>query len=127
MKEQDVLNKFRIDMAKEGVELWRNQSGAFYAPDGRLVRFGLCNDSAAINAKIKSSDLIGGQSVLITPEMVGSVVLQLVAYEVKKPFWVYRGDEHEKAQKFFIDKINAKGGKAAFVTLNKKGLYEYFY
>lgn len=126
MKEQDVLNKFRMDKAQQGVELWHNLSGALYNPAGRLVRFGLCNDSPTINQKIKSADLIGGEEITITHEMIGTKILQLVAYEVKHPEWKYRGDRHEAAQKVFIDKINRKGGKAAFVTINKEGEYEYF-
>lgn len=126
MKEQDVLNKFRMDKASEGVELWHNPSGALYNHSGRLIRFGLCNDSTTINMKIKSSDLIGGEEITITQDMVGIKILQLVAYEIKHPQWKYKGDRHEAAQKVFIDKINRKGGKAAFVTINKEGEYEYF-
>lgn len=125
MKEQDVLNKFRVHKAQQGVELWHNPSGALFTPQGRLMRFGLCNDSAAINKKIKSADLIGGEEITITPDMLGKKILMLVAYEMKEPLWKYRATEHEKAQKVFLDKINKRGGHAAFVTINKDGEFEY--
>lgn len=124
MREQDVQNSFRIYKSKQKVELWKNPSGAYYV-DGRLIRYGLCNESAYANQCIKSADLIGGEMITITPEMVGQTVLKLVAYEVKKPNWKYRGTDHEIAQKVFIDKINSKGGDAAFVTINKEGEFVY--
>jgi len=90
--------------------------GAMASPNGSFVRFGLANDSQAVNAVFKSSDLIGIRPVLITQEFVGKTIGQFVAREVKKHDWVYKNTPREKAQKSFIDLINNLGGDAAFAT-----------
>jgi len=80
------------------------------------VRFGLGNESSALNARFKSSDLIGWRPVLITPDMVGKIIAQFMARECKYEGWTYHGSEREKAQKAFIDLVVAEGGDACFAT-----------
>ena len=109
--EASVQALVRLQAAQRGCCLWRNNVGAV----GRL-RFGLANDSTGINRVIKSSDLIGIQARVITPEMVGTVIGQFVARECKSAGWVYRGTAREKAQLKFIEIVNGYGGDAAFVT-----------
>lgn len=100
-----------------GVTLWRNNVGVLPNPEtGRPVRYGLANDSAQLNRVLKSSDLIGWRSVLITPDMVGRTVAVFLSRECKHPGWVFRGTEREIAQKAWIDLVNRAGGDAAFAT-----------
>lgn len=112
----EAANQSQIRMAasKKGVKLFRNNVGAGTLDNGSFVRWGICNDSAALNAKMKSSDLIGIKPVLITPEMVGHRVGQFIAREVKRPGWKYSGSKREEAQMKFIQYIVAMGGNARF-------------
>ena len=116
--EAAVQAEVRLECARRGVLLWRNNSGALYDSDGRLVRFGLGNDSPQTNKVMKSSDLIG-----VGPDG------RFHAYEIKEEGWVYKGDRpctckpkkpctpcREKAQLAFLNLVRSKGGVAAFVT-----------
>lgn len=95
----------RVEAARLGVYLWRNNSGVLRDDRGVPVRFGLGNDSTRINAVLKSSDLIG-----IT------ATGRFVAIEVKAPGWRGPRTERERAQAAFIDLIRRQGGIGAFVT-----------
>lgn len=106
----------RIEAAQLGIHLWRNNNGALKDERGVPVRFGLANDSAAINRVFKSSDLIGIRPLMVTPAMVGKVVGQFVAREMKHPGWTYADTPRERAQAAFLHAVQAKGGDAAFAT-----------
>lgn len=107
----------RLEAPRFGAWLTRNNVGALKDKDGRVIRFGLANESADQNSRFKSSDLIGLRSILITHEHVGCVIGQFVAREMKEQGWTYNSsDKHEAAQKAFIDFINSKGGDACFAT-----------
>lgn len=98
-------------------QIWRNNSGAFKDEEGRLIRFGLGNDSPALNKVVKSSDLIGITPVQVTPEMVGYWLGVFTAIEVKEPGWVQRpGDKRASAQAAFHDIVRAACGYAGFAT-----------
>lgn len=117
MSESLVQAAVRLEYAKRGYRLWRNNSGVAQYADGRPVRFGLANDSPQLNAKLKSSDLIGWNPVLITPAMVGEVIARMVSFECKPEGWhLTEGDARGQAQKRWIDLIAADGGEARFVT-----------
>ena len=102
--------------SRQGIRAFRNNSGAFQNDSGQLVRFGLGNTSAAVNAVLKSSDLIGWRPVRITPEMVGYRIAQFWGREAKEPGWQYTGKGREVQQKAFIDMGNAEGADLAFLT-----------
>lgn len=102
--------------AHPDVTLWRNNVGQLLDVNGRPVRFGLANESPALNAALKSSDLIGWRSLTVTPDMIGQRLAVFLSREVKAPGWVYRGDPRERAQRAWIDLVNAAGGDAAFTT-----------
>lgn len=103
--EAAVQAAVRLEAARRGVLLWRNNSGVLPDQNGRPVRYGLANDSKQANAVCKSSDLIG-----IGP---GG---QFWALECKAPGWVYReSDARAVAQAAFIKLVTARGGHARFI------------
>lgn len=107
----------RLQAAQQGAILWRNNVGACMdAERGRMIRYGLANESKAQNLVFKSSDLIGLRAVTVTPSMVGTVIGQFVAREIKAPGWKPSGSAREVAQGSFISTVNALGGDAAFFT-----------
>ena len=115
--EAAVQNRIRLEASRLGARLWRNNVGAVTdAESDRLVRYGLCNDSAQINRKIKSSDLIGVRPVLIGPQHLDTVIGQFVAREIKPEGWHYTATEREQAQLRFLELVIAMGGDAAFAT-----------
>lgn len=114
--EAAVQASTRLAAARVGARLWRNNVGAYQHPDtGQFVRYGLCNESAAVNKRVKSSDLIGIRPVRIGPEHVGRVLGQFVAREVKSGSWRFAGSERETAQLAFLALVLSLGGDAKFV------------
>ena len=103
--EAHTVARVRLRAMAYGVRLFRNNSGVATNPNGRPVRFGLGNDSAKLNAVLKSSDLIG-----LTQSG------RFVAIECKRSGWRYRGTDAERAQLAFIDLVLACGGIAGFCT-----------
>lgn len=116
LSESAVVNNVRLEASRVGARLFRNNVGACVDSKGRLIRYGLANDSKQMNKQIKSSDLIGIRPVVITPDMIGSTIGQFVARECKAGDWSYRGDEHEVAQLRFLELVVALGGDACFVN-----------
>ena len=113
--EAGAQTNLRLSASKLGIRLWRNNVGALKTKEGTWVRYGLCNESKAINERTKSSDLIGLRPLIITPEHVGTTVGQFVAREVKAPGWKFsRVDNRAVAQKRFLDLVTRMGGDAAF-------------
>jgi hypothetical protein len=94
-----------LEAPRRGLHLFRNNVGALKSEDGRMIRFGLANDSKRRNEIIKSGDLIG-----IGP---GG---QFVSIECKRPGWTYSGQGREPAQLAWIQLVIAAGGRAKFVT-----------
>lgn len=111
---QDSLLAMEAD--RKGVILWRNNVGALLDKRGVPVRYGLANESKKINERMKSSDRIGIKPVLITQPMVGRVIGQFVAREVKEAGWRYTGKGREEAQYNFIRLVISYGGDAGFCT-----------
>lgn len=112
--EARVQDEARLLASKMGWRLFRNNVGVLKDERGVPVRYGICNDSPAMNKRIKSSDLIGIRPVVITPDMVGTTIGQFVAREVKKAGWKYKGTEHEQAQFAFGTLIIGLGGDFKF-------------
>jgi len=106
----------RIEASQKGCYLFRNNVGALQDKSGRLVRYGLANDSKELNEKLKSADLVGFRPLMIEPHHVGHMVAQFLCREVKEPGWQYTGADREPAQLAWANMINARGGDAGFAT-----------
>lgn len=106
----------RLEAPHNGCMLWRNNVGACMDERGNHIRYGLVNDSKAVNQHVKSSDLIGITQVLIEPEHVGSTFGLFTATECKKAGWKYAGTQREKAQLAFLNIVISQGGIAQFAT-----------
>jgi hypothetical protein len=116
MSETAVQSHIRLAAAQLGLTLWRNQSGACYDDTGRLIRYGLANDSAQLNKRIKSSDLIGLTPLLVEQRHVGRVIGVFTAVEVKHAGWHGPSNDRERAQAEFIRLVREKGGMAGFAS-----------
>lgn len=113
----------RLGAPGYGLVLWRNNVGAFKTDGGTFVRCGLANDSKQLNETIKSGDLIGWETVIITEAMVGSRIAQFVSIECKELGWEFgragkdtEQGKREHAQKRWLEMVIAAGGKACFST-----------
>lgn len=113
MKESATTSYVRLEAAKLGDTLWRNNSGGFYDETGRFVRYGL--GSFTDKDEKKSSDWIGITPKFITPQMVGTVLGVFTALEMKAEGWkFYQSDKRALHQKNFHDIVRANGGYAGF-------------
>lgn len=115
MREHAVSQHIRLDAGEINVELWRNNCGAFRDDTGRVIRYGLCNESKKMSEEIKSSDLIGITPTLITPQMVGYYLGVFTAIETKAINWAFsKYDARTIAQSKFHDIVRKAGGYAGF-------------
>ncbi len=57
--EAAVLNSVRLEAGRRGWHTFRNNCGAMQDKTGRVVRYGLANESKQMNSVIASADLIG--------------------------------------------------------------------
>ena len=102
--ESENQQKARLLLAERGELIWRNNVGATpaiktvqcpwchrsHVVRQRPVRYGLCNDSARLNATFKSADLLGITPVLITQEHVGQTLGLFRSVEVKRSGWRFK-------------------------------------
>ena len=113
MTEQNVMKTIQLYAARiKSLRLFRNntgtawtgnetvrlQNGDLLIKDPRPVHFGLFKGS---------SDLIGWDTVTVTPEMVGTKIAIFTAVEVKTT----KGRATDE-QKHFIETVNSNGGRA---------------
>ena len=112
--EAAVQAAVRLEAARKGVRLFRNNVGVLMDTTGRPVRYGLANESKGVNQSIKSADLIGWRPLLIGPQHVGQCAAIFVSRECKRVGWRYTGDDHEQAQLAWAQLVTAGGGDAAF-------------
>lgn len=114
--EARVQSQVRLAAPHRGFRLFRNNVGVLKNEAGTPVRYGLANDSPALNKRLKASDLIGWRRLPITADMVGHCVAQFSALECKPEGWTFHGDEHEEAQQRWLMLVAADGGYAKFLT-----------
>lgn len=115
--ETAIQTEVRLAAPRLGLRLFRNNVGVAMNPKGQPIRFGLANDSKSLNEQLKSGDLIGWRTLIITPEMVGTHVAQFVSIECKSEDW--RPDPNsprEIAQRRWADLVNNDGGHALIVN-----------
>lgn len=118
MNETAVKQRTQLAFANIG-PIWRNNSGAFKDETGRMIRYGLCNDSAQLNKLIKSSDLIGITPVMAFLASTGQWhrLGVFTALEIKETGWhPTPSDERAIAQAKFHDIVREAGGFAGFVN-----------
>ena len=111
--ETKVQMAIRLEGRDKGVLMLRNNVGALLDKDGRMVRYGLANDSKAVNTHMKSADLVGIRPVQISAQHVGQVIGQFVSRECKAPGWKFHeSDERAQAQMRWAVLITSLGGDA---------------
>lgn len=114
---QNLTTQEHLTVTHGHGQIWRNNSGAYKDETGRLIRYGLCNDDANLNKRVKSSDLIGITPTLITQDMVGYYLGVFTALEIKRPDWhLTPGDKRGQAQAKFHEIVRAACGYAGFVV-----------
>ena len=97
--EAAIQQQIRLALSRAGSVMHRNNIGAYRDETGRVIRYGVGQPGG--------SDLIGWTPVLITHEMVGSMLGVFTAIEVKAP----RG-RATAAQLNFIRQVQLGGGLA---------------
>ncbi len=126
--EAGVQREVRLEAARLGKYLFRNNRGAGKMESGNFVRYGLANDSKKLGDAVKSADLIGIETMYVTIDMVldsllenpqGFKVGRFLSVEVKAPNWKYSGTVEEMAQLKWAAAINAAGGRA--IITNRTG------
>lgn len=118
MKEETVAQHVLYEAAKLNVNLMRNNVGACQDATGRLIRYGLMNESAKQNEQIKSSDYVGICPVWCYRENIGwGWVGVFTAVETKASTWQFsQSDKRALAQSKFHDMVRSYGGFAGFAT-----------
>lgn len=114
--EAAAQQRIRLAAPKQGVRLWRNNVGACTDERGNHIRYGLANESPAMNKAVKSADLIGITPVTIKPEHVGGMLGVFTSIECKRPGWRYGGNAREAAQLAWAEVVISLGGIAQFAT-----------
>lgn len=113
--EAAIQAAIRIEAARRGQYLTRNNKGALKDSNGRFVRFGLANSSKQESDTFASADLIGIYPLLIGPEHLGHTIGQFYSVEVKKP-----GGRVAKAQENWAALVTARGGRAVIIDSTDK-------
>ena len=121
MRETSISQRIQLEAALYGnATLLRNNNGATYDKEGRLIRYGLGHVKPG--QELRSSDLIGWTPVVITPAMVGKTVAIFTAVEVKAEGWKAPTDDRERAQQKFVDLVRNSGGLSIIATSVKQVL-----
>lgn len=127
--EAPVQRDLRLEAARAGKYLFRNNKGAGRMESGNFVRYGLANDSKKLSDTVKSADLIGLETIFVTMEMVleavahglpGYKVGRFLSVEAKKPSWKFSGSLEDMAQLKWATFVNDTGGRA--IITNKSGV-----
>jgi len=122
LSEGATQQQARLSIATQGAYAWRNNVGAtpskcrVCGERTPPVRYGLANESAAINERFKSPDLILAIPRLITPAHVGTTIAQIGGIECKRAGWTFGHEKREQAQAAFGALLTSVGGHFQFST-----------
>lgn len=97
--ERDVLRLLQYAAALMGVTLLRNNVGCLQDKHGRFVTYGL---------GLGSPDLVGWQTVTVTPEMVGQQLAVFVGIEAKREV----GGITSERQARYLERLRQAGARA---------------
>jgi len=114
VSEAAVQQRVRLAESRKGNRMWRNNNGACEDVNGRIIRYGLGNDSSQINTVFKSSDLIGITPHVVQQYDVGRLLGIFTSIEVKRGGWVYKGKGREGAQFNWLKLVISLGGIGRF-------------
>lgn len=114
--EAAVAADCRLALGRLGVVTMRNNVGVLEDRNGRPVRYGLCNETPAMNKVLKSADDICILPYTVKPQDVGRKLGVFLGVEHKRANWVYSGDGRETAQLNFQRMVSAAGGVGLFAN-----------
>lgn len=115
--EAAVASLAQLEASKLGVLTQRNNVGACVDETGRMIRYGLMNESVQVNRQFKSSDIIACVPVIVQPHHVGQTFGVFAAFETKREGWKFsRNDDRAVAQLNYMNLIRQYGGTGAFIT-----------
>lgn len=116
MSEAAVSSRFVRDVAydRPNFMFFRNNVGAMQDANGRVVRYGLANESVKQNRVLKSADHIGWESHAVTMADVGQVIARFTCVETKAQNWAMpvHPDPRTAAQLNWAALVNNAGGRA---------------
>lgn len=99
MRETGLLHQIRADLgSRSTTRAFRNNIGTAVYANGARVEYGLCPGSG---------DLIGWESVVITPDMVGQRVAIFLSIEGKS-----ETGRPTKKQRNWVERVREAGGRA---------------
>jgi hypothetical protein len=110
-----VSSKVQLESSDIGSRMWRNNVGAMKTENG-FLRYGLCNETKAVNEVLKSSDLIGCTPITVTYEHIGRTFGIFTAAETKAQGWTFKGTDREVGQLNYINLVQSIGGIAGFIS-----------
>lgn len=100
-----LLRRLLVASSALGARLFRNQTGRYQLADGRWIASGLA---------VGSPDLVGWQTVTVTPEMVGRQIAVFVGIEAKTA--TGRLTEDQRAFQTALARAGARVGVARSVA-----------
>lgn len=98
-----VQKEIMIKLNRGNTRVFRNNVGTAKTYDGRFIQFGLMKGSG---------DLIGWETIRITPDMVGQDIARFLSVEVKKE----KGGKTSPEQEKWAEKVNSSGGRAIIIN-----------
>lgn len=117
MNEAAVQTHTRLALARMGALPMRNNVGACEDKSGRIIRYGLMNESQQQNRQFKSSDIVAPVPIVIRPDYVGRTFALFGVFECKHTDWhLTPGDQRAQAQLRFIELVRGVGGIGGFVS-----------
>lgn len=123
MNEIDIQNLIRLALAKIGLVLFRVNTGMGWI--GKVTQIDpfsiMIRNPRPLHAGLTrgGSDLIGWNSILITPEMVGKHIAVFTAIECKTEDGKTRYDQFN-----FLNQVNKAGGIAIIARSEKDAVGE---